>query len=210
MLSLEDIRLIEPYDEIAPWRCQLTVVESDQRIEVPIHQISGFQVALLTILLAVICTPICYIVYAHVGSDENRIAFGILVSVIWILGVIGPAAFWLFWPIGFLRPDHWIRFDRDSNLLSIRGGYSIFHLNEIIGFLSVTDLRRRKRVTEFQVITCDSGARANHFVSNCRELNPELAFGHVIKQFGRFSKIPYYFATIDSDGYIRIDGNHTI
>ena len=207
MLSLEDIRLIEPYDETPPRRCPLSVVQSDQQIEAPIHQPTGFHIALLTILLAAFGTPICYVVYFNAASDQNRFGLGVLVSVVWVLGVIGPAAFWLFWPIGILRPDHWIRFDRESGLLSLKGGFSEFRRDEIAALLSVTDLRKKKRQTEFQIVTGCPGAFAKHFVANCRELDPQIAFGTVIQEIGRFSGIPYYFAMIDSDGKISIDGS---
>ncbi len=67
-----------------------------------------------------------------------------IVCIAWIIGVFGPAAYYRFWPIGSLRPDHWLRFDRDLSVLSIRGGWSILRYEEIQCFLAVTIFERGK------------------------------------------------------------------
>lgn len=215
MLNLKDIGLIEPYDELPPRYCPLTIVRNERRIEAPIPQPTRTHLVLLTLFLAAISTPLCIAIY--LAMQPSHIAFGVEVMIVpcWILSVFGPAAFWMVIPVGWLRPDHWIRFDSESGILSIRGGYSEFHRDEILALLSVTDLRKKKRQTEFQVVTvCSTSASTStstsastskHFVANCRELNPNVAFATVIREIGSFAEIPCWFAIIDSDGKTSID-----
>jgi len=207
MLNVKDIGLIEPYDETPPRHFRFSIVTNDRRIEVPISQPKGVHIALLTLLLAALGTPLCVIVFNALRTNDNGFAVTpLLVLAIWIIAILGPATFWLFWPVGgMLRPDHLIRFDRVSGLLSIKGGFSIFRRDEIVALLSVTDLRKRKQQTEFQIISGAPGAFAKHFVANCRELDPRMAFRNVMQKIGEFSGIPHCFAMIDADGNITID-----
>lgn len=205
MLNIEEIGLIEPYDETPPRHCLFTLVRQGERLEAPIAQPTGTHIVLLTLLLGAIATPLCLFIYSALRPSDPSVGIGLLLGVIWLLGVLGPAAFWLFVPIGWLRPDHWIRFDRDTGILSIRGGYAEFNRDEIVAFLSVTDCRKQKRQTEFQVLTGSVTSFSKHFVANCRELNPGLAFAKVMQELGEFSHIPYWFAVIDEDGTLSLN-----
>ena len=207
MLDLKDIGLIEPDDELPPRHCLLTIVRNEGRIEAPIPQPTGTQIALLTLFLAAVSTPFCIAIYRGMQRSDHAFGVGVMIVACWTLSVFGPAAFWMFIPVGWLRPDHWIRFDRESGILSIRGGYSEFHRDEIIALLSVTDLRKKKRQTEFQIVTvCSTSASTSkHFVANCGELNANVAFATVIREIGSFAGIPCWFAIIDPDGKTSID-----
>lgn len=210
-VELEDIGLIEPYDELPPRHCPLTIVRNERRIEAPIPQPTRTHLVLLTLFLAAISTPLCIAIYRAMQPSDHKFGVGAMIVACWTLSVFGPAAFWMVIPVGWLRPDHWIRFDRETGILSIRSGYSEFHRNEILALLSVTDLRKKKRQTEFQVVTvCSTSASTSastskHFVANCRELNPNVAFATVIREIGSFAEIPCWFAIIDSDGKTSID-----
>ncbi len=207
MLNLEEVGLIEPDDELPPRYCPLAIVRNERRIEAPIPQPTGKQIGLLTLFLAAVSTPLCIAIYR--GMQPSHIAIGVEVMIVpcWILSIFGPAAFWIFIRGGWPCPDHLIRFDREPGILSIRGGYSEFHRDEILALLSVTDLRKKKRKTEFQVVTvCSTSvSTSKHFVANCRELNPKVAFATVIREIGSFAGIPCWFAIIDSDGKTSID-----
>lgn len=205
MLNIEEIGLIEPYDEAPPQHCLFTLVRQGQRLEAPITQPTSTHIVLLTLLLGAIATPLCLFIYGALRPSEPRLAIGLLFCAIWLLAVLGPAAFWVFVPIGWLRPDHWIRFDRGTGILSIRGGYAEFRRDEIVAFLSVTDCRKKKRQTELQVITGSVTSFSKHFVANCRELNPSLAFATVMQELGEFSEIAYWFAVIDEDGKVALN-----
>lgn len=204
-VELKDIGLIEPYDEMPPRHCLLTVVRNERRIEAPIPQPTGTHVTLLTLFLAAVSTPFCIAIYSAMQPRDHEIGVGVIIGACWLLGVFGPAAFWMIIPVGWLRPDHRIRFDRESGILSIRGGYSELHRDEIIALLSVTDLRKKKRQSEFRIVTVSSTSTSKHFVANCRELDPNLAFAAIIKEIGSFAGIPCWFANIDSDGKTSID-----
>ena len=209
MIDSAQIGLIDPYDETPPERWSFEVAVQDNRMELPIAEAKPMHIALLTIGLAAIATPMCYFIYSGLKDSMivagNGIALGIFCVVIWTLAVLGPAAFWLFFPVGMLRPDHWLRFDRDTGMLSIRGGWSTFQREEIVCLLAVTDLRKGKRQTEFQVISGSPSAFEKHFVANCRLLDPQQAFGTTIEALSEFSGIPWCYAIIDEDGKVSVD-----
>ena len=207
MIDAAQIGLIAPYDETPPEHWSFEVAVYENRMELPIAQPKPMYIALLTIGLAAIATPMCYFIYAGLKGSMvagNGIALGIVFVVIWILAVLGPAAFWFFLPVGMLRPDHWLRFDRDSGTLSIRGGWSTFQREEIVCLLAVTDLRKGKRQTEFQVISGTPNAVEKHFVANCRMLDPQRAFGTTIEALSEFSGIPWCYAIINEDGKVDV------
>lgn len=204
MIDTTQISLIVPYDERPPERWSFEVEVHDNRMELPIAQPKPVHIAPLTIGLAAIATPMCYFIYGGLKDSMIVAGNGIVFVVIWLLAVLGPAAFWLFFPVGMLRPDHWLRFDRSTGMLSIRGGWSIFQREEVVCLLSVTDLRKGKRQTEFQVISGTPCAFEKHFVSNCRVLDPQQAFGSTIEALSEFSGIPCCYAIIDENGKVEI------
>lgn len=209
MIDSKDIGLIEPWDEQPPDEFRVEVKLENNQIEIPMKQAPFVAILLLTIGLAIVGTPLCFLLWLSPPTppmSPSTTAFRLFVAVAWCIGVLGPAAFWYLWPNGLLRPDHWIRYDRDSRVLSIRGGWSTFHREEIVCFLAVTDVRRRKRRTELQVLTLSEPCNAKHFVAHCRVTDPELAFGSVMTQFATFSDIPCFVATIDVDGRTNVSG----
>jgi hypothetical protein len=211
MIDAAQISLIEPYDETPPARCGFEVAVHENRVDLPIAQPKAKFIALMTMGLAAVATPMCYFIYGGLKGSMvagNGIELGIVLVVIWILAVLGPAAFWWYLPVGMLRPDHWLRFDRGTGTLSIRGGWSTFNREEIVCLLAVTDLRKGKRQTEFQVVSGTPCAVEKHFVANCRELDPQRAFGSIIEAFSDFSGIPWCYAIIMENGIVDIKEEH--
>lgn len=76
MLNLKDIGLIEPYDELPPRNCLLTIVSNDQRIEAPIPQANSTHIILLTLFLAAVGTPLCIAIYRACNRVTMRLVLG--------------------------------------------------------------------------------------------------------------------------------------
>ncbi len=203
MLNASDISLIDSDVDPPPRECQLSVVVESKYVVIPITQPSMVAVLLVTLGLFALGTPLCFVIYES-AHKQPGIAGSIMLPMLivaWVVGVFGPAVYYLFWPTGVLRPDHWLRFDRELNVLSIRGGSSILKFQDIVCLLAVTDLRKKQ--TEFQVVSRASTTE-KHFVASCRVPNPEQAFGKTLEAFGRLSKIRACYATISHDGMINL------
>ncbi len=202
MLDPSDIGLIDSDTDPPPRECKLTVMDDGKHIVIPITQPSSVVVFLLTLVLFALGTPLCFVIYESAQKQPGMDGASILPMLIiaWTVGVFGPAAYLLFWPTGMLRPDHWLRFDRELHVLSIRGGWTILDYRSIVCLLAVTDLRKKQ--TEFQVVSYSSSGIEKHFVASCRMTNPEHAFGDTLERFGSLCKLKTCYATISHEGMI--------
>lgn len=80
MLNIEEISLIEPYDETPPRRCLFTLVRQGQRLEAPIAQPTGTHIVLLTLLLGAIATPLCLFIYSALRPSDPSVGIGLLLG----------------------------------------------------------------------------------------------------------------------------------
>lgn len=205
MLSPQDIGLIEPYDRSNHDRFECEAVVNGDQIEIPIVYPNGWQVILLTLGLAAIATPLSLVVYnsfKEIGFDIPTSGFA--VSTIWAIAVIGPPAIFYYARNSPLLPNHLLRFDRSTGILSLPSRWASFRREEIVCFLSVTDFRKNRSQTEFQIITGDGSPFAKHLVATCLSRNPDHGFLKVIEQFSGFSGIPSAIAIIQPDGAMEI------
>ncbi len=208
MLKPADVRLVGPEDELPPAESILETVVLGDRLEIPLAQPSARHVVLLTLALTAIATPLClFLAYSFARLDQFpiRLAIWPVIAAAWIVAVFGPAFWWLCVPTGAIKPHYLVQVDRDKQTISLWGGWSTYPLSQILCICAVADLRKRAKRTELQLIVRSEPHHEPQFVTHCRQLDPQVAYGQLLREISQFSGIPACVATIATDGSQKID-----
>lgn len=203
MIDDTHICLIESNDGPAPARCDLGVTEDSDFVQVPLRLPSRTEILAMILLLVFLATPACILFFSLIRESFGNTLFAVMVATsIWLLSVGLTTAYWLIWPIGQLKPDHLLRYDKRSETISLNGGAYLFRRKEVLCLLSVTDLRKRKRRTELQLLAGPSNHPEAIFLFDCQASDPVEGFGAIAIPLQKLAGLPVLFATIQLDGTI--------
>lgn len=199
MVAPETLELIATSDDGSPM--EEAMYQAEDRgdvVVIPIPQMGHAGIWIMTIALATIATPLVYFVMLRNSADHISGFMKVVPVAAWFLAVFGPICFYYFVPFGWLRPGHWLLFDRNTQVLSFQGGFHRWHRSQIQYLLAITGSRPKSErfVTELQICVGD----AKYLILHTTQRDPEKAYGKTMRVFACAMQVPAYIAKMKADG----------
>jgi hypothetical protein len=206
MASIGTFELIA-VDEDLFWQDTRLVSNDDgDVITVPIPRKGQVVIWGMTIAFAAIATPSCYFVATYLIADNFRVPFAVftkyVVVVAWMFAVFGPVGTYYLLPFGWWNPDHWLKYDRRTRQLSVRGGFHRWHRDQIHCIVAIACSRKpsKRFATELQIWIHERNQVNKYLLLHTNQADPETAFGRVLCEFAIVMKVPLYLAKVLENG----------
>ncbi len=209
MVVPESLELIATSDDGFPMEEPMNPAENRGNVVlIPISRM-GFGTWVMTIALATIATPlICFYSLSSslvFGNAANSFPWfmKIVPLTIWFVAVFGPIYLYYFMPFGWMNPDHWLLFDRRTDILSLRGGFQRWHRSQIRYLLAITGSKPKSEqvVTELQICIGDAKQFEKELILHTTQRDPEKAYGKTIRVCASAMQVPAYLAKMKANSF---------
>lgn len=119
-------------------------------------------------------------------------AFGYFFLFCAILGTFGPMAYATLMPRGRLMPDHLLRYDRATGVLSYLGGAHTFRRDEVVCLIALTARGQWGEVSELQIVAGSASPFRRVRVIGTTHRDARKVFGPAMTAMQDFAGIPGY------------------